>query len=190
MTAKPAPYSFVAAIKADPGPIPELKPPKKELAAELPEQAIMGAVIFAAFAVLFLGRIFHRPKVAAPAPPEHPAIAVRRVLAQIGPDSPPALAAAELACAFRNYLRVAFGLGEEELTTLELSDRFGAHRVAQTGLAETVREFLRECNALQFAPAADVPLERLVANAWSLLDALERQRSSPATMPPPLPATT
>jgi hypothetical protein len=190
MSATPFPYPLIAAIKADPGPIPDLKPPKKELGAELPEQAILGAVVCLAFAVLLLGRVFHKPKVIAPVPPEHPAAAVRRVLAEMGPNSSPAAAAAELAHAFRNYLRVAYGLGEEELTTLELSDRFGAHRLSGDGTAEAVGQFLRECNVLQFAPPGDTPLEPLTTRAFSLLDELERQRSSPAVMPPPLPAAT
>jgi len=190
MNASPAPFSFVAAIKVDPGPIPELKPPKNEIGAELPEQAVMGAVIFVAFGVLILGRLLHRPKMVVPVPPEHPTSAVRRVLAQITPNSPPAPAAAEIAHAFRDYLRVAFGLGVEELTTLELSDRFGAHRLANADTAATVQQFLRDCDALQFAPSDEASIASIVARAWPLIEELDRQRTPLAASPPPLPVAT
>lgn len=185
-----APYAFVAAIKVDPGPIPDLKPPKQEIGIELPERAILGGVIFVAFAALFLGRIFHRPKVAPPEPPEHPATAARRVLSQIGPDTPPGKAAAEMAHAVRDYLRTAFGLGEEELTTLELSDRFGTHRLADPGTAAKVQEFLRDCEAVQFSPANNSLPESILSRAWPLIEELERQRIPQAQMPPSLPVAT
>lgn len=190
MTTRPAPFTFVGAIKADPGPIPDLKPPKQEIDAGIPERAIMAGVIVLAFAVLILGRIFRRPKMVAPLPPEHPAAAVRRVLSQMTPNGSPAAEAAEVAHAVRDYLRTAFGLGEEELTTLELSDRFGAHRLASADLAVSVQQFLRDCDAMQFAPAGDARVASIVDRATSLIDELEGQRTPPASPPPPLPVAT
>lgn len=190
MSSQPAPFHFIAGIKVDPGPIPDLKPPKKELSAELPEQGVMAAVILLAFAALFLGRRFHRPKVVPPLPPEHPASAIRRALSEIVPNDPPPATAAKIAQAFRDYLRASFGLGEEELTTLELSDRFEAHRLANEETAGKVRQFLRDCNSVQFAPSSDTSLVSLVERAWPLIDELERQRTPPVYTPPPLPVAT
>jgi hypothetical protein len=190
MTASSPSFAFVSAIKVDPGPIPDLKPPREEIAFDVPEKAILGAVMFLAFAVLVLGRVFRRPKVVVVAPPEHPAAAARRVLSQIVPNSPPAAAAADAAHALRNYLRAAFGLGEEELTTLEISDRFGSHRLVNAETAARVLEFLRACEAVQFAPADDSAPVGIADRAWTLIDELERQRTAAPLLPPPLPATT
>lgn len=190
MNTQPAPFNLIAGIKVDPGPIPDLKPPKRELGAELPERGVMAAVIFLAFAILMLGRWLHRPKVAASVPPEHPASAVRRALSEIVPNDPPATTAAKIAYAFRNYLRASFGLGEEELTALELSDRFGAHRLASEEATTKVRQFLRDCNSVQFAPSSDASLVSLVERAWPLIDELEQQRMPPVAAPPSLPAVT
>jgi len=190
MISRPGQGIVIAGIKADPGPIPDLKPPQGEIAPELPERAILGAVIGLAFFVLFLGRIFHRPKVSAAVPPEHPASAIRRVLSEIPPDSAPGFVATQVAHAMRDYLRATFGLGEEELTTLELAERFGTHRLASLDLAERVQEFLRECDIAQFAPAGDQPRESLLQRAWPLIDELERQRTPQVSLPLPLPANT
>jgi len=190
MMPRPVSSPFLAAIKVDPGPIPDLKPPKSEIADQLPEKTIMAGVILMAFAALLLGRAFHRRKIAPVPPPPHPATVVRRRLSEIVPNSPPGAAAAEIAHAMREYLRTAFGLGEEELTTLELSDRFGAHRLANAEMATKVKQFLHDCNALQFARAGEAPLTSLMECAWSLLDELEHHRVPSAGTPPPLSATT
>jgi len=190
MTTGSAPFISVGAIKVDPGPIPELQPPRNEMPAEFPEKAILGAVIFIAFVVLILGRIFRRPRAIPSLPPEHPAIAARRVLSQIVPDSTPGEAAAEVAHAMRNYLRAAFGLGVEELTTLELSERFGAHRLANVDTAGRVKAFLRDCEAVQFAPEGEAAPAAIAGRAWTLIEELERQRTPQPPTPPPLPAAT
>jgi hypothetical protein len=190
MTASAPSFAFVGAIKVDPGPIPDLKPPREEIAVDVPEKAILGAVMFLAFAVLILGRVFRRPKVVVPVPPEHPAAAARRVLSQIVPNSPPAAAAADVAHALRNYLRSAFGLGAEELTTLEISDRFGTHRLANAETAARVLEFLRDCEAVQFAPADSSAPVSIADRAWTLIEELERQRTPAVSLPPPLPVAT
>jgi len=183
--------TFVAAIKKDPGPIPELKPPSGEIAFDLPEKAILGGVIFLGFAVLLLGRLLRRPRVIQPLPPEHPASAARRMLAQIATDAPPAIAAAEAAHAIRSYLRAAFGLGEEELTTAEISARFTTHQLADPNAASVVHEFLRDCDAAQFSPENVETLAGLPARAFKLIDDLEGRRTPPpAALSPPLPATT
>jgi hypothetical protein len=190
MTAGPAPFVWVGAIKVDPGPIPELQPPRDEIAAKFPEKAILGTVILIAFAALLLGRIFRRPRMVPSMPPEHPAVAARRVLSQIAPDTTPSKAAAEIAHAMRNYLRAAFGLGVEELTTLELAERFGAHRLANIGTVGRVQAFLRDCEAVQFAPEGDVAPTAIADRAWTLIEELERQRTPQAPAPPPLPVAT
>jgi hypothetical protein len=189
MIGRPAPTIF-AAIKKDPGPIPDLKPPRDPIAVDVPEKVILAGMILLGFGVLILGRLFHRPRVIAPLPPEHPAAAARRVLAQIQPDSPLSFAAAEAARAVRGYLRAAFSLGEEELTTKEISDRFEAHHLANPSVAAEVHEFLRECDAAQFGPGSNTTAEAVSARAFALIVELERQRSAPALMPSSLPVAT
>jgi hypothetical protein len=190
MTASTPFFAFVGAIKVDPGPIPELNPPRKEIIADLPDKAILVTVIFLAFSVLILGRVFRRPKLIVPAPPEHPAAAARRVLSHIAPDASPALAAEAASHAVRDYLRTAYGLGVEELTTLEISERFGAHRLADSDTVARVLGFLRVCEAAQFTPPGEVQQAAITEPAWRLIDELERHRAPVASTPPPLPVAT
>jgi hypothetical protein len=189
MNTTPAPI-YVAAIKKDPGPIPELNPPREQIAIDVPEKVILGGVILVGFAVLLLGRLLHRPKIIPPLPPEHPAVIARRNLSLIQPNWPPALAATEAAGAVRGYLRAAFGLGEEELTTSEIGARFEAHFLANPGVASDVHEFLRECDAVQFGPGSDATAESLTERAFALIVELEQQRVPLTSQTPPLPVAT
>jgi hypothetical protein len=184
------PMPFVAAIKKDPGPIPDLNPPRDQIAIDVPDKVILAGVLLLGFTALILGRIFHRPRVNPSLPPEHPASAARRLLGQIPPDESLAKAAADTALAMRGYLRSAFGLGDEALTTMELSARFEMHQLANPDLATEVYEFLRECDAAQFSTSSDALPSGLVGRGFELITELERRRLPPATMPPPLPAAT
>ena len=177
----------VGAIKKDPGPIPELNPPRKEMAAESADKLILGAVLLVAFGVLILGRIFQRRRVPIALPPEHPVAAARRLLSQIPSDTPPVEAASEAARAVREYVRTAFALGSESLTTTEVCQRFADHSLTDSNTTSVLHSFLADCDRVQFAPAGIAPPSAFTARAWTLIDELERQRGAVEPVPPPLP---
>jgi hypothetical protein len=176
-------FPVVAGIKKDPGPIPDLHPPRNEIAVDLPEKAILIGILAVAFAVLILGRVFRRTPMISSLPPEHPASIARHALAGLTPNSTPQAVATTCAQALRDYTRTAFALGDEALTTSEFCARFATHPLADSNSTQALQTFLTDCERAQFAPASAQLDPQTVERAHAMIELLEHQRTPSVAQP-------
>ncbi|MEQ1860914.1 MAG: hypothetical protein ABMA13_13345 [Chthoniobacteraceae bacterium] len=177
--------SVFAAIKKAEGPIPELRPPKGEIAFDIPEGAILNAALIFAFVVLLVGRFIHMRRPAPPLPIEPPIHVARRELEAVSGPS----ALEECARIVRRYVLDAYGLGPEGATAAELAAQFAAHRFAITDLTIALETFLADCDRARFAPEdAEHLAETCTGRALALVEALDQRRRT--AEPAPLPVAT
>jgi hypothetical protein len=174
--------TLLAAIKKDPGPIPELKPPQGAIPFDLPEHLIFGGLLAVAVLTLVIGRIvqLRRPRVLPP--PELPIAIARRELAAVTNDAPLA------ACTgiVRRYVLAAFHLGPEGLTGEEVCAAYAGHPAADEDSLAALREFLIGSDLTRFAPiSGEESAKDCVCRAFVVLELLEARRT--AAQPPPLP---
>ena len=177
--------NFIAAIKKAEGPIPDLRPPKGEIAFDTPEGAILNASLIFAFAVLIIGRFIHMRRPKPPMPIEPPIHVARRELESVA--GPTALE--DCSRIVRRYVLDAYGLGPEGATASELGEQFAAHRFAFPELTSTLEAFLADCDRARFAPEdAEHLAENCVARALALVEELDQRRRT--AEPAPLPVAT
>jgi len=174
--------TFLGAIKKDPGPIPDLKPPHGTIPFDLPEHLVFNGALIVAILALVVGRIvqLRRPRVVPP--PELPIAIARRELAVVTDEAPLA------ACTqiVRRYALAAFDLGPEGLTSEEVSARYAEHPAADEDSFKVLRDFLSGSDLARFAPiATEENAKDCVCRAFVVLEILESRRA--AAQPPPLP---
>lgn len=185
---------FLAAIKKDPGPIPELEPPRGKLAFDLPERTILAAVLCLGIAALMIGRLLHRRQPLPIPPPALPIAIAREELESLGLHGSPAAVYAETARIVRHYIHAIFQLGSDASTTSELVDRLSLHSQLNSDDLHRIRRLLYDCDLVQFAPAQEpsAPHE-MVTRALDLLTHLDGLRrpgppaSTVAVSSPPQP---
>jgi hypothetical protein len=174
--------AMLAAIKKDPGPIPDLKPPQGAIPFELPEHLVFGSLLAVAVLSLVIGRLvqLRRPRVE---PPPEPAIArARRELTAVTEDAPLA------ACTgiVRRYVLAAFDLGPDGLTGEEVCAAYAGHPAANEDSLGALRDFLVGSDLARFAPdVGGASAKDCVCRAFVVLELLEARRR--AALPPPLP---
>jgi hypothetical protein len=174
--------TLLAALKKDPGPIPELKPPQGAIPFDLPEHLIFGGLLGVAVLMLVIGRIvqLRRPRVLPP--PELPIAVARRELAAVTNDAPLATCTGIV----RRYVLAAFDLGPEGLTGEEVCAAYAGHPAADEDSLGVLRDFLAGSDLQRFAPiCGEENAKDCICRAFVVLELLEARRT--AAQPPPLP---
>ena len=142
------------AFAADPMAQPALAPAYGELPPTFWEryQSAIIVVSFALLAIAFLiFRMVLRPKNQIVLPPENIA---RQALAKLSGQPEDGKLLSEVSLILRRYVCTAFGLPPTETTTTELCALLAAHGQIGPELAQSIADFLRDCDARKFSPAA------------------------------------
>ncbi|HWI55609.1 MAG TPA: hypothetical protein VNZ22_00180 [Bacillota bacterium] len=103
-----------------------------------------------------------------------PAVVARTALEGLRGRAEDEPVAAVVASVLRTYLRERLVLGPEEWTTAELRKILAEHPRG-VSVADRVCGLLGECDARKFAPQAQWPESGLVAHAWEIVEAVEKE---------------
>jgi hypothetical protein len=143
-----------AAFAAETTDLPVLAPAYGELPPTFWEQ-YQSAIIVAGFALLAIAflvlRMMLRPKTPIVLPPETIA---RRALAKLQGRPEDGKLLSEVSQILRCYVGAAFELPAAEMTTTEFCTLLATHEKIGPELAQTISDFLRDCDARKFSPAA------------------------------------
>jgi hypothetical protein len=180
----------IAVIAADTNALPALAPPYGELPPSFWERHETAIIVggFALLAVVFLFlRVWLRPEMPVIVPPE---ILARQMLEKLQAQPEDGKVLSEISQALRRYLAAAFALPGGEMTTAEFCVALADDEKIGAELAQTISNFLRECDARKFSPASLVAPLNAAGRALELVSAAEvrRSRSAPASgaaMPQP-----
>jgi hypothetical protein len=160
---------------------PELPPPFLE---QHETAIIIGGFAFLALAFLFLKAML-RPESKVVLPPETVA---RQALAKLQPLHEDGKLLSEVSQVLRRYVAAAFELPAAEMTTAEFCAALAANEKIGAELAQTISNFLRECDERKFStPPAASPLNGarraldLIGLAESVRNQLDRQDACPTT---------
>ena len=165
--------SAVAAIKRDPGPIPELRPPRGEVSASVEKKDdfrpwFIGAGILAVLAAFLASR----PK-KLPPPPLPPYVNARKQLESLEAATATPLAISKV---LRTYLLDAFQIPARGATSAELLQWLSAHPNWDTQLAADTGAFLDSCDEAKFAPAPPAEHPATIDKALALIARIEGRR--------------
>lgn len=165
--------SASAAIKRDPGPIPELRPPRGEVSASVEKKEdlrpwFIGVGILAVLAAI----VASRPKKLPPAPLP-PYVQARKQLETLDAATATPLAISQV---LRSYLLDAFHIPARGATSAELLQWLSAHPRWDTQLAAETEAFLDSCDEAKFAPAPPAEHPATTEKALALIARVEGRR--------------
>lgn len=171
-----------AAITKDPGPIPELRPPRAELPPSVETKRdlrpwFIGTGIIAVLAAVFASI----PRKQSPPPPPAYVIARRK----LDPLSASAPQPDELVRVLREYLLEAFNIPARGATTAELIHWLSAHPRWDTHLEVETTGLLNSCDEAKFSPAPQPPPQLSTEIVLSLISRIEGRRAVPAGVTQP-----
>ena len=153
--------------------IPPLLPPRGEIPPSLWELhgpgMVVGGFCFLSLVALAIWWLV-RPKPQAPAPPE--AVA-RQALTPLREQPETGILLSRVSQVLRRYVAVAFGLSPGELTTSEFCREVAANQKIGPQLAESMRDFLQECDRRKFASPVPLPPLGAAVTASKMIDAAE-----------------
>lgn len=156
--------------------IPPLRPPRPELKPEFWE-ANSGVIISATALVLAAAGLGiwqwrrSRPVVVIP-----PAVQARTALAALRDLPETGTVLSQVSQVVRHYVRGAFGMAEEEMTTADLGRALKGREDVGPQLSGSILEFLRTCDERKFAPGQAGPPLGAVDKAEHLVAAVEQRR--------------
>lgn len=171
-----------AAITKDPGPIPDLRPPRAELPPSVETKRdlrpwFIGTGIIAVLAAVLAS--IPRKQPAAPTPPY---VIARRKLDAMGASTPQP---DELVRVLREYLLEAFSIPARGATTAELIHWLSAHPRWDTQLEAETTGILTSCDEAKFSPAPQPPPQLSAEIVLSLISRIEGRRAVPAGVTQP-----
>jgi hypothetical protein len=140
---------------------------------------IIGFFALLAIAFLFL-RAWLRPKEPVVLPPE---VVAREALAKLQGRPADGKLLSEVSQILRSYVIAAFGLPAAEMTTAEFGNAIAAQENIGSELAQSISEFLRECDQRKFSPARITPSFDGVACVRELVSRSEARRLRSAPVP-------
>lgn len=171
-----------AAITKDPGPIPELRPPRTELPPSVETKRdlrpwFIGTGIIAVLAAV-LASI---PRKQSPPPPPPYVIARRKLDAMSASTAQPD----ELVRILREYLLDAFNIPARGATTAELIHWLSAHPRWDTQLEAETTGLLDSCEEAKFSPAPPPQPPISTGGVLALISRIEGRRAVPAGVTQP-----
>jgi len=156
--------------------LPALAPPYSEIPLTFWEQ--QGTTVFVVgvtlivLAVLILWKLF-QPRPAVILPPEFLAReALEKLLSQ--PEDGKRLS--EVSQTLCRYVIAAFELSPGEFTTTEFCAELAGSEKIGSELAQTISDFLRECDGRKFSPAGSTAPFNAATRAMGLVDLAEKRR--------------
>jgi hypothetical protein len=169
-----------AAIAADTNALPPLAPAYGELPPTFWEQhetvMIVGGFACLALAFLFVKAML-RPESKVTLPPE---VLARQDLAKLQSLPENGTVLSEVSHILRGYLVAAFALSAAEMTTAEFCAALAANEKTGPELAQTISDFLRECDERKFSSSPDAAPLNAVTRALGLVSSAEARRSQSA----------
>ncbi len=167
----------VAAYAQTTNDIPRLRPAYPELPPTFWDQyggwvVVLGVVLLAL--VAFSVWLLLRPKPAVIVPIE---VQAREELEILRKQSEDGRTLSQVSRCLRRYMAVAFHLPTDELTTAEFCRAIGNQSEIDVDLASALREFLRRCDELKFAPAQPSPPFGAAEHALNLVERGEACRA-------------
>ena len=181
---KAAMFAFVllclsasAAIKRDPGPIPELRPPRGEVSASVEKKEDLRPWFIGAGVLAVLAAIFATLPKKVPPPPVPPYVNARKQLETLDAATATPLAISKVV---RNYLLDAFQIPARGATSAELLQWLSAHPKWDTQLASDTGAFLDSCDEAKFAPAPPPGHPATIEKALALIARIEGRRVTQA----------
>jgi hypothetical protein len=152
---------------------PALSPAYPEIPPTFWEQegttVLVGGITLIALAVLILWKLF-QSKPAVILPPE---IVAREALAKLLRQPEDGKHLSEISQILRRYVIAAFALPVAELTTTEFSAVLAGSEKIGAELAQTISNFLRECDERKFSPASQPVSLNAASRALELVALVE-----------------
>jgi hypothetical protein len=156
--------------------LPQLSPAYPEIPPTFWEQVgttvLVVGVTLVALAGLILWKLF-QPKPAIIQPPE---IVAREALAKLPRQPEDGKHLSEVSHILRRYVIGAFELPPGEFTTAEFSAALAGSEKIGAELAQTISNFLRECDERKFSPASSTVPFKAAAHALELIALAEKRR--------------
>jgi hypothetical protein len=174
----------LSVVAADTNALPALAPPYGELPPSFWERHEMAIIVggFALLAVFFLFlRVWLRPEAPVIVPPE---ILARQALEKLQAQPEDGKVLSEISQVLRRYLVATFALPGDEMTTAEFCAALAADEKMSAELAQTISNFLRECDARKFSPAKSSAQINAAQHALGIVAQIEnetRRRDTCAT---------
>src|ERR1051326_690308 len=175
------PSSLLAATNSDLDTIPPLRPPRGEIPPTFWEQHgvwIIAGGCFALLGVVAFVWWLARPKPPVVLPPE---VQARQGIEEFLGQPESGLMLSRISQILRRYFVAAFALPAGELTTAEFCALITTQDQIGADLANTVVQFLRECDQRKFAPLAPQPPLEAANRALALIESAEKRRSEEHT---------
>lgn len=171
----------LTASAADTNALPALAPAYGELPPTFWQQhetaIVVGGFALLAFVVLIL-KVMLRPKSNVILPPE---VLARDALMKLLRQPEDGKLLSEASQILRRYVSAAFALPAGELTTTEFCAALAASEKAGAELAQSVSDFLRECDERKFSPANPSAPFNAANRALELVARAEAHRARLAT---------
>ena len=165
-----------SAIKLDPGPIPELRPPREALSAQVENHTndLLPWFITVGIAAVIAAVVASLPK-KQPLPPTPPYTIARQQLQQLNGRSATMVAVAAI---LRTYLLDVFQVPTRGATSGELISWLSSHPCWDTHLSPEVEAILDTADVTKFAtiPAEEHPA--IIEQASALISKIEGRRNS------------
>jgi len=156
--------------------LPQLSPAYPEMPPAFWEQqgttVLVAGITLITLAFLILWKLF-QPKPAVIQPPE---IVAREALAKLPRQPEDGKHLSEVSHILRRYVIGAFKLPPGEFTTAEFSAALAGSEKIGAELAQTISNFLRECDERKFSPASSTVPFRAAARALELIALAEKRR--------------
>ena len=173
-----------AALAADTNPLPPLAPAYPEMSPTFWEQQgaaiLVGGFILLALAAFILWQLLTpRPQ---PIPP--PETIAREALAKLQRQPEDGKMLSAVSQILRRFFGTVFGFPGGEMTTAEFCAAIAGNEKIGAELAQTISNFLRECDERKFSAAKPAEPLNAVARALALVVLVEKRRTG--KMPVPL----
>lgn len=168
--------SASAAIKLDPGPIPELRPPREELppAVERKHPDLLPWFIATGIIAVVAAALAARPR-KLPPPPTPPYTIARRRLEELNGVTATPVA---ISAIFREYLLDAFHIPARGATPDELLGWLSAHPRWDTQMSSEASALLEACDLAKFSPTPPETHPVAIEQTRNLIARIEGKRTS------------
>jgi Domain of unknown function (DUF4381) len=167
----------VMAKAAETNELPALAPAYGEIPPTVWEQhgtpILIGGFVFIVLASLAFWKML-QPKTTLSLPPE---VLAREALAKLQHQPEDGKLLSEVSQILRRYVVAAFELSLDEMTTVELCTALAANNKVGTELAQSISDFLRECDNRKFSPAVSVAPSNTANRALELISFAEKRRA-------------
>lgn len=165
-----------AAIKLDPGPIPELRPPREELppAAERKQRDLLPWFIGTGIIAVVAAVLAARPRKLPPLPTPPYTIARRRLEELTGTTATPVA----ISAIFREYLLDAFRIPARGATPGELIEWLSAYPRWDTQMTSEASALLEACDVAKFSPRPPEEHPAIIEQTRNLIARIEGKRTS------------